>query len=351
MKNPFPGALCAAISLVMTGCQNQYESLSSPACAAHSSAQIARIAAGERNVSVPCATITYVRPEMGSDPDGVFLQAEANGPAVYLEMPLNQVASEYGFEPEPGLLVGFQVDGTMETDLRVRQEVHHFSDFTSYGPAPWPASALAQDLTGNPDFLENRFDLHHTLVSSSGRATSAFLPSGTDYAAAAYDTLEDMGEAMFITTIKARFPVELMDVYGIAGGCTTTIGPVPLWPRDGLIETTDRVYFTGWEGSLFDVHECAGGQVGAVVNEAEQVVLTLHVEEWDAGLLADRRRWWHPDHTEPGLFLVDGLPVTELVNDGPTLTLTVPGLPADPALVITFEDLIYDINGQRVFEP
>jgi len=341
-----------AVSLLATGCIGSYEDPSATACADESAKALQDILDGEANVSVPCATVTFVRPHYAdSDPEGIFVAATTDGPGLYLEIPHDELEADFGFLPGVGDLIGFKVDGEIELDGDVRREIHALKQLYDLGPSNKKVASFARDHTHSATLYDDRRNLDYTLGSVNGRIFSPFGFSGVPFKAANFDNLEDQGQPPGIYPVKARFHGDVVERYGLVGGCLITVGPTPLWPRNGNIPELDFFHFTAWEESMFEVHECPSGVVISALAPDGQVELTLEASDFGDGF--EHARHWHPDTSDASAFIVDGITATSLANEGDVLRLEVPGLEENPKLTIELdaEIRVEDYLGQRVRLP
>ncbi len=210
------------------------------------SAQIAAVrAAADGPMSLPIegALVTYVKPLHGTDLAGFFLQAEANGPALYV-----------AYNPAlltPSPVVGDKVSlvvtekTTVPTGLMVYATgVSHFTRLAQ----GQPVEPLRNDVsTFNLPLLVN--DYESELISISGTLTSGFGSAGVDHLAA---NLQTMGSSSIDQ--KLRLPSVLQDQLDLDAGCSVT-AQTPLWRYGPTAQPS------AWVASDVTIHACSSPRV------------------------------------------------------------------------------------------
>ncbi len=334
------------------GC-SPYIDESSDQCAALASERIAQALDGGRGVQVPCATVTFVRPAYEADPDGLFAQAQADGPGLYLEIPFADLQAGFGFVPEQGQLIGFQIFGDVVTENEVRRKVVSVSQLVDFGPSPKSIAELTVDQTDNPLIYDDRRKLDYTLATGTGRLDSWFGGSQQGFVGAGFNPMALQSAINAFFPVKLRVPNVTQDTYGLVQSCFVNVGPTPLWPAPGNAPGYDLLHFTAWDEAQLEVLECPRAQVFATRTGDDQVELELRVPPAIIEpFLSDVHwptRWWGEGAETPTHYTVDGITPTAVTAHEATVTLTVPGLAADAPLQLELPEVgSRDIIGQFV---
>jgi hypothetical protein len=165
---------------------------------------------------VELALVTYVKPLTGSDPAGFFLQAEANGPALFVAVDPDTLT------PVP--VVGDRVSLTVaqKTTVGGAVEATALFNFTRSGQGfpiePLRVDASPIDLPGALSTYE------HELLSVSGTLSGPFSSSGVDHVQAPLTTIGSPSA----TNLRLRMLTHLQEQLDPASGCSVTIRS-PLW--------------------------------------------------------------------------------------------------------------------------
>jgi hypothetical protein len=189
---------------------------------ADTSAQIAAVRAaafGAINLPIRLALVTYVKPAVGTDAAGFFLQAEQAGPAVFIAVnpatltPVPMVGDRVSLvatqKPNPtnvGGMVhvtaisGFVVEGRGESVEPLRAEVSMI------------------------DLPANLANYESELISVSGILRTPFTGSGTAHVSSNLGTAATPNG----TNVQMRLPTTLQEQLDLSAGCNVTVQS-PLW--------------------------------------------------------------------------------------------------------------------------
>lgn len=150
--------------------------------------------------------VTFVKPAVGAEPAGFFLQAAQQGPAIFVAV-------------DAGVSVGDEVELLAET-LTTVDGMRRITAISSLSVASSgnDVSALVQDVGAAADLVTDLDDYEAELVVLQGTTVSAFTPSG-GYSAGT------------IATAALGSGVQLRAAPGvaIADECDVELGPTPLW--------------------------------------------------------------------------------------------------------------------------
>ncbi len=174
---------------------------------------------GAVNISVEGVTVSYVKPGVGNDGPGFFLQNDAQGPAMFLAV------DPAGLGLNPVLAVGDTVSftATAVTTSQGQKRVTALTGVTRTGqgaavPAPQNVSAANDLVTGLDGYESER-------VTVTGTVASAFATAGTGYQAATFNTAAISNDA----NLKIRIPDAIVVSSQIREGCTAVVTGTPLW--------------------------------------------------------------------------------------------------------------------------
>lgn len=261
------------------------------------SAQIATARAsadGPADLPINGAFVTYVKPSIGSDAPGFFVQAEAPGPALFVAV----APASLSPSPVAGDKLSFTISA-MGTAAALRQATAITSLVRlSQGNA---LAALAQEVSGAGDLISGIAGYESELIGISGSITGGFAASGTDYLAASF------GTAGLAAGLQLRVPSALAASMDLAPGCTATLQRVPLWRFFATVQVS------AWSAADFQSVACpAPSVVGALALSATSVRVTFD-------------RLIDPASVSPSgaQFTLDGgLGVSAAAVSGKTVTLT-----------------------------
>lgn len=195
---------------------------------AATSVQIAAVRAAAVGAQTPAldvddAVVTYVLAAVGEDPAGFFLQAERNGPALF-------VVASVTPAPAAGDVMSIEVDETAVVDGQHRVTGVAASSRASQGNS---VAFLVQDLSAAADIVSAVGDYESELITIAGTLTNA-APAGTDLRKFDLSTtgVPDDG------SLELRGVATVLDAAGAAEGCRAEVGPTPLWRFNDNAQTS-----------------------------------------------------------------------------------------------------------------
>ncbi len=200
-----------------------------PDPAADTSAQIAAVRAAEAGpVDLPIqrALVTYVKPPTGNDPAGFFLQAQKDGPALFVVVD----ASTLSPSPLPGDRVSLVATTKDVVVGQTRVTSLQSGSFVVHGRGE-PLTPLLSDASA-ADLITQVEDYESEYLSVSGTLSGTFGSSGAGHMQASLSTVGNPNAPGAFTNLKLRMPSPLLTTlqgrYDLALGCSvTTTGP--LW--------------------------------------------------------------------------------------------------------------------------
>jgi hypothetical protein len=187
---------------------------------ADTSAQIALVRAepdGPISLPIDLALVTYIKPAVGTDPAGFFLQAEQQGPAIFIRV------DPATMNPVPG--VGDRVSLVAQEKLTVAGLVQVTVISNAYtvlnsdeSVEPLRANVSSINL---PAVLA---DYESELISVSGTLLSNFVNSGTGHVSSNLSTIG----VPTGTNLQLRLPAALPDQLDLVTSCNVTVDG-PIW--------------------------------------------------------------------------------------------------------------------------
>lgn len=200
--------------------------------ASMASAQIAAVlaaAAGPSDLPIEGALVTYVRPAIGTDVAGFFLQADREGPAIFVAVDPASLT--------PAAMVGQRVD-LRATDLsdtmtnQGRREVLAITGWTVTSEGN-DVSALVQDAT-SIDLVTMLDAYRYELITTDFEIRGLFRTAGPGYSQITVDTPGVTGS----DAISLRVPDTLVAALDLEPGCTYTLDGTPLWSFQAAAQLT-----------------------------------------------------------------------------------------------------------------
>lgn len=291
--------------------------------AAATSLQIAAVLAlndGTLTQSMPIeyATVTFLKPAMGSEGAGFFVQAEAEGPAIFVEVASLDPA------PAPGDVVSFGVlrMGTVNNSVRRVEAIESWQVHSSGADV----SALVQDVS-DVDLVAELGDYEAELIRATGTLSGGWSSAGANHQGANFHTAGVTSGS----NLKVRFHPALIDLFGLVDTCSFTVTG-PLWKFGATAQ------ILGYEAAQLTDLDCpAPSVVGASATSATEVQITFDRAISASSVASDGSQ-----------FAIEGLAVTGASVSGKTVILTtapqVPGF----AYTITFGAGVLDVAGGEI---
>lgn len=228
----------------------------------HGSAAIAAArAAADGAVSIEIAgLVTFVRPGIGSDPAGFFVQAEAAGPALFVVVDPVLLAPV----PVAGDGVFFTVDSmfTHAGGARIAWAISGFGR----SQQERCLEPLTQDVSFAVDLVSGLDDYETELIALSGVVTGSFAVAGSGFVWAEIDTAGISGDS----DLRLRLPTTLQDESDVAPGCAFDLPGTPLWR---FLTTAEP---SAWRPEELSLQSCPEPTVlGALATSATTVEVTF----------------------------------------------------------------------------
>ncbi|MEM7676540.1 MAG: lamin tail domain-containing protein, partial [Myxococcota bacterium] len=212
------------------------------------------------SLAVCGAWVTYVRPAIGADPAGFFLQSNPSGPAIFVAVDPASLAPT----PVVGDRVGLRATETVVQDGQVRiTAVTNFERISTDNDT----ASLVQDLSAATDVVTNLNDYDSELITVTGTLTGAFIGAGEGHQRIQLSTAGLSDDE----NLRFRVVTSLIADLGLLSGCVVTVGPTPLWRFNDVAQPS------AWRAEDVQVQRCANGPevVGARATSASTVEITF----------------------------------------------------------------------------
>lgn len=270
--------------------------------------------------------VTYVRSELGADPAGFFVQAEAAGPALFVAV------DPAGLDPVPevGDLISFHVHATTVVDAQHR--VTGIEGLTLHGSG-YDVLALVQDVSGATDVVSELDGYESELLVMDATLDGALEACGALHVCGAIRT---DGFPATDEGLRVRLAEDLVASSGLRTGCSIAVGPTPLWRFEATAQAS------AWTEADLGIVSCPGLRA---LSAAATSLTTLSVR-FAAALAVET--------VTADAFTLTGpsgpLAVLDAVVAGDTVTLTTAAQAPDTFYSLAIAQTITDVDGIAV-EP
>jgi hypothetical protein len=177
---------------------------------------------GVADIFVRGATITYIRPVVGSSPAGFFIQAAQEGPAVLVEIDPDN-------PPDPPLVVGDVITFTiteMDTVFDART-VSGYADLEVVGIG-FDVAGLVQDVSLAEDLVSNLDDYESELLHLTCNLVGAFGGAGGGHVSSEIETDGITGNPDLLLRIPSALRDALAATNNLVEGCELEVTG-PMW--------------------------------------------------------------------------------------------------------------------------
>ena len=276
---------------------------------------------GQQGPQLPIggAVVTYVRPAIGDDPAGFFLQADSEGPAIFIAVDPATLTPT----PEVGDRVSLLVAETAVEDGQTR--VTMISGFNRID-VDNDVNALVQDLTNAADVVSNLASYESELITITGVLTGNFA-SGNAHRRIQLSTAGLPDE----DNLRFRIAETVLNELSLEPGCTVTVGPTPLWR---LNETAQP---SAWQAEDVELLNCEAPQVLSARAPTSTTVEVTFSRSIDASSVT------------PGAFaFVPTLAVNSASVAGTLVTLTTATMPELTTYTVTVDTGVVDDLGNGI---
>jgi hypothetical protein len=201
---------------------------------------------GAVDIAVTGVTVSYVKPLVGTDVAGFFLQNDPTGPAIFVAVDPATLAPV----PVAGDTVSFTA--TAVVTLTGQKRV---TTLTGFARTAQGATVTAQDVSAAVDLVTGLDGYDSELLTVTGVVVGSFGAAGTGHLSAGLNTAGVTGNAL----LKVRMPTALVSSSGARDGCTVTITRTPLW------RFNTQVQVSAWNASEVQVSGCPAAVTNAVL--------------------------------------------------------------------------------------
>jgi hypothetical protein len=267
------------------------------------------------------ALVTYIKPALGQDSAGVFIQADVTGPAVFIAVAAADL--------NPALAVGDTVNLTVteKATSAGQPRVVAVEDFTIEA-SDGDVAALIQDVSAEATLVSALNDFDAELIKIDGTISTAFGGAGNPAVAADISTA---GIPAPDGSVRFRLDESLRDTLDLANGCAVSVGPTPLWRFNEVAQPSI------W----------AGGEVVIASCPAPRVVSATAPNETTVVVAFDRRI--DPDTAPPASFTFNnGLTATAAVVNAREVRLTTTAQTPQQAYTLTVAATVTDLLEEGV---
>lgn len=184
----------------------------------------ARAATGVVSIPIANVLVTYVRPAVGSDPPGFFLQAAPTGPALFVAVDPATLSPSPAVGDRLSLVVGeMALIGGLPQAIAVSGIV-----VSASGQA---VTGLTQNVSAATDLVSAIGSYDSELISLAGTLTGAFSAAGQGHVSAPLATAGVSGGALAL-----RLPTTLQSLFGGGAGCAIQLSNTPLLRFDPTVQ-------------------------------------------------------------------------------------------------------------------
>lgn len=269
------------------------------------------------------ATVTYVRPAIGDDMAGFYIQAEQSGPAVFIAV-------------DPATLNPVPVVGDLvtlwPTDKNTIGGATHLSNIIAYtrNGQNQDVAGLIQDVTGAPDLVSNLDAYTSEMVSlTSATITGPFSGSGLGFSAAQIDTAGISGNLLF----KMRIPEMLRAGLSIETGCMVAFPGAPMWRNNTTAEVS------AWDTAHISVINCPLPNITMAYSTSPNGVRVIFSRSIAPSSIIDPAIQFHFDN---------GLATSAAVVMGDTIDLTTTAQVLGQTYTLTVLSSVTDLMGAGI---
>ncbi|SEM22369.1 Ig-like domain-containing protein [Stigmatella aurantiaca] len=215
------------------------------------------------------AFITYIKPAVGTDATGFFLQAQANGPAMFVSYDPTglQVGDRVSITvAEKSLISGIDAAKTLQAAPTIEARGYPVQNLNTATPA-----GLAVDVSSKSDLQSNLDQYESELIALTGTLATAPASSGSGHVAMQITT---QGMQTAASTFVLRLAATLTSELDLAPGCQFTLKAGPMW-RFTPSATSNAAQPSAYTAPDITFTCPAPKLVGAVAASATEVILTF----------------------------------------------------------------------------
>jgi hypothetical protein len=278
------------------------------------------------NLPIDNAIVTYVKPAVGTDPAGFFIQAEKTGPAIFVAVDpttLNPV-------PVAGDDVSFKVTSVL--NVSSLREVVGLSGWTRNAQGK-DLTALLQDVSTAANLVTALDSYESEYIKLTGTTAGTFGAAGTG-SVSAQITTNGIGSPS--TSFRIRLPATVQDSIDMSINCSFTL-------TGAMWRFTTQAQVSGW----------ANGDISGMVCPTPTVVSAAATGLTTVVVTFDRKVDTNSLVLNGSQFAMNnGLTVSAAALTGPReVTLTTSAQTPLQAYTVTVANTIKDLQGKVLGNP
>ncbi|MGI5864470.1 MAG: lamin tail domain-containing protein [Myxococcales bacterium] len=285
----------------------------------------ARATADGTNLSLPIhgALVTYVKEAIGNDPAGFVLQADREGPAIFLKVDPTSLT--------PPVAVGDKVNLTVTALDSSVSSIKMATAITGYArvSAGNPVTTLVQDLSSAADIVSNLGGYECELIRLSGTVAGPFAYGGSGHQSAPFSTTGVPNDS----NLKVRLAQTLKESLGLDEGCSFTINYGVMWRHNAQAQPS--AYSTS---EITNIDCPAPTVVSARAVASTQITITFDREIDPASVLANGSQFT----------FTGGLTATSASVTGTIATVNTSPQGAGTQYTVTVASTVLDVSGRGV---
>ena len=277
---------------------------------------------GAVSIDVANVRVTMLKPAVGSEPAGFFVQQQQAGPAVFIAVDPATLS--------PAAAVGDDVSFTVTMVAKVTglREATALTGYTRNSSGN-DVTALRTDVSSATDLVSNLDAYESRLIRLTGTLSSAFSGAGGGFSSAQIDTAGVTGNA----NLKLRLPTTLQTQMDLANACALTVTAGAMWRFNTQAQPSAFV-----AGNL-NVASCPAPRVvGAAASNATTVVVTFDRTLATASVMSDGSQFT----------LGGGLIASAATVSGRTATVTTSTQTASASYSVTVAQSVTDTFGTGI---
>ena len=186
---------------------------------------------GPASAPLTDVVVTYLKPQIGADAAGFYVQVAKPGPALFVSVDPATLAPA----PAVGDRVSFRV--TNMGSLGGQRMATSISSFSRLSNG-FDVTVLTQEASGLTDLVSEIDGYESELISIEATISGTFVSAGADYRRAAITTTGYPGGDL---SLQLRLPAALVDRWELVPGCQISIVETPLWRNGTFAQVTASV--------------------------------------------------------------------------------------------------------------
>jgi hypothetical protein len=293
-------------------------------------------------ITIENAYVTYIKPALGTDLPGFFVQAQPNGPAMFVAVEaatfLVQVGDRITFSVgEVQRLNGDLEAAATITNLSISGRGYPVQNLTTDSPP-----GLTVDRSGANDLQTNLLTQYESeLIRLSGSIVSGTNASGGGHVAFNITTA---GMTTSNNNFRLRVPITLSDHFNIVQGCTFTLKAGPMWrfTSTGTTGTTNNAQPSAYYTSDLLFPSCPKPTLQTAIDASATTVVLTFDRNIDPASVTDAATQFTFNN---------GLTATAAQVNGKTVTVTTSPQNSTTTYTVTVAGTVKDTVGGAVAAP